>query len=334
FHLRFSDSGNDGITGGGYILSNSSTNQRLIDNRNNFTSGSISQIANGEGFCLPLGTDRLITVNCDKLDWLNNEYVIANDNPAVTAVWNSYPANSAQRANSGYEMWWFNPNGGYSFRRIQSHATVNGITASATRACNFKINAWTGNQLQNQVLYNVRVRSRVNTTGVPANTVIGQWGSTCRFMVDPVRAQCPLTKLLDQPGNQFFSCGSTRTWGAGNYVHARPVTKLNNNNVTVSANRYQFRFRIPAENFSVTRTSAAGQYFLQLNWSPSPLEPGKTYNVDVRASFDNGVTWCTDFEAPVLTDPWGDVCKLTIASVGVQSLRNIRYSSFLGCHFI
>ncbi|HRH37702.1 MAG TPA: T9SS type A sorting domain-containing protein, partial [Flavobacteriales bacterium] len=26
----------------------------------------------------------------------------------------------------------------------------------------------------------------------------------------------------------------------------------------------------------------------------------------------------TDFEAPVLTDPWGDVCKLSIASVGVQ----------------
>jgi hypothetical protein len=145
------------------------------------------------------------------------------------------------------------------------------------------------------VLMNVRVRTRINGT-------YGDFGPAYRFMIDPVRAACPLTKLNDIPNQPFLSCNSTRNWGAGNYVHARQVS---------GANRYQFRFRLPAENFSVIISS--NTYFRQLNWTTNPLQAGKTYEVDVRASRDGGATWCG-----LAGDPWGDVCLLTIGTPPAQ----------------
>ncbi|HRH39830.1 MAG TPA: T9SS type A sorting domain-containing protein, partial [Flavobacteriales bacterium] len=72
------------------------------------------------------------------------------------------------------------------------------------------------------------------------------------------------------------------------------------------------RFRIVAENFVLIKTSATGNYFVNTNG----LACGKTYDVDVRASFDNGATWCVTTPNPnTVTDPaWGDVCLLTTAS--------------------
>ncbi|HRH39980.1 MAG TPA: hypothetical protein PK760_16635, partial [Flavobacteriales bacterium] len=254
FYLVVTDDLGDGITGGGYILKTSS-GSRIIDNRNNFSTGFTSQIAGGEGFTIPLGTDRLIFTSCDKLDWrttCGSEYITANDNPLVSAEYGGPNA-----ATSGYQMWWFDPNGGYSFRKFQSHTTSNGLPASATRACGFKINNWVGNQLQQGVLYNVKVRGKVAD-------VWNNWGAACRFKVDNTAAACPLTKLMDIPGNQYFSCGATRPVGTtqASLVHARPVTHPNINCVSVSANRYQFRFRIVAANFVLIKTSATGNYFV------------------------------------------------------------------------
>ncbi|MBK7946247.1 MAG: hypothetical protein IPJ85_13505 [Flavobacteriales bacterium] len=130
FYLVVTDLGGAGIMGGGYILKINSA-QRLIDNRydafgrGGFNSGSVSQIAGGEGFCLPVGTDRLITANCDRHDWrispCSPEYVVANDNPAV-GNFNNTPAD----ATHGYQMWWYDPNGGYSFKRTQKRNVNNG----------------------------------------------------------------------------------------------------------------------------------------------------------------------------------------------------------------
>ena len=292
YYLRVTDDLGDGIINGGYILRTVGGNgKRLIDNRNNFTSGLVSQVANNEGFCLPMGTDRLIYVSCDRLDWTSGEYIVANDNADVAAQWGV-----GNQFDDGYEMWFFNPNGGYSFRRFHSHAVSDNFApANAARACHIQINNWAStNFIPTGVLLNVRVRGRVNG-------VNSEWGSACRFKLDPQRAQCPLSKLFDQPASAYHSCGSSRSWGNGNYVHAKPVN---------GANRYQFRFRIPAENFSVTRTS--NTYFLQLNWAPNSLQACKTYEVDVRVSKDGGQTWCTNFVPPALVDPWGDVCMLTI----------------------
>jgi hypothetical protein len=158
-----------------------------------------------------------------------------------------------------------------------------------------KLNNWAvASQVPANVLMNVRVRPRVNG-------VNGEFGPACRLMIDPVRAACPLTKLIDEPGNQYFSCGVTRQWGLSNSViAARPVT---------GANRYQFRFRIPAEGFEVVITRTT--YLLPLNWTAAtglPLQNGKTYEVDVRVSKDAGLTWCTS------SNPWGDICLLTIGA--------------------
>ncbi|MBK9174972.1 MAG: hypothetical protein IPM46_01295 [Flavobacteriales bacterium] len=132
--------------GGGYKLQINSA-QILIDNSHDnfgnggFTSGQYSQIDGNEGFCLPISTDRLIFANCGKLDWrtaCGSEYMVANDNGAVTAQYNANPTTY------GYQAWWYNPNGGYSFKRTQYHSTPNGLPASATRACHFKLNSWSG----------------------------------------------------------------------------------------------------------------------------------------------------------------------------------------------
>jgi hypothetical protein len=297
YYLVVTDGGGDGIVNGGYMLKINSS-ARLIDNlygsfgEGGFTSGTTSAIDGNEGFCLPVGTDRLIFTSCDKRDWkvtpCGGEYMVANDNAAVSA---EYGVNDA---NSGYQMWWFKPNGGYSFKRFQSHNTANGLPASATRACHFKLNAWTGNQLAEGGFYNVKVRGRMNG-------VYNTWGPVCRMVVNSTEAQCPRTKLMDIPGNQYLSCGQSRTIGTNSYVHARPVKRMTNTCAWQNANRYQFRFRIPAEFVTIVKTSAMGQYWVNTNG----LTCGKTYDVDVRVSFDGGSTWCTS------SDPYGDVCLLT-----------------------
>ncbi|HMC96226.1 MAG TPA: T9SS type A sorting domain-containing protein, partial [Flavobacteriales bacterium] len=299
YKLTVFDVAGDGITNGGYTLRTTGSNKRIIDNSGNFTTGTSSSVAGTQSFCVPIGADALIYTSCDKLDWVNAEYIVATENASVSAQWLV-----GDQTDDGYEMWFFNPNGGYSFRRFHSHAVSDGFgPANATRACHIRINNWAvANQIPANVLMNARVRSRVN--GVNAS-----WGPACKFKIDPVRALCPLTKLMDIPGNPYLSCGSTRAWGAGNYVHARPVT---------GANKYQFRFRIDGENFVTVRTVTT--YFVQLNWTVNPLQDGKTYQVEVRASKDNGATWCIDVPTPVLGPPftqWGDVCDLTIDNTPV-----------------
>ncbi len=300
YELLVHDTGGNGITDGGYLLK-SQNGKRIIDDSVYFDNGTLSQISGGQGgpinFCIPIGTHTPIYVSRDKMDWTNGKYLVASEDAAVSQVWTDFGSGSPERANTGYDFWFFDPNGGYSYVRSRRHSSSDGFSpASATRACHMKVNNWAiADQIPANTPMNVRIRPVVLGTA-------GAWGPAYRFQIDPMRAQCPLTKLMDIPGNQYLSCGEDRAYGAGNYVHARPVQ---------GANKYQFRFQIPAESFSVTRTS--NTYFVQLNWAVNPLQAGKTYQVDVHASFDGGATWCSDFIAPSL-DPWGDVCLLTIVS--------------------
>jgi uncharacterized delta-60 repeat protein len=300
YELRVMDAAGDGMSSGslgGYVLQDEN-GARIIDNTANGFFGSLSTIANNGGFCVPMGTDRVIHSSCDKLDWVDGNYIVAAPDPAVSAQF------GLTNSTSGYEFWFFDPNGSYSFRRFRNHASSDGFAPNnATRACHAKINNWAAaNRIPAQVLMNVRVRGRV--AGVN-----NEWGPACRFKIDPVQAACPLTKLMDIPGNAFLSCGATRAWGSGNYVHARPVS---------GATQYQFRFRLDAEGFLAVRSSST--YFVQLNWLSDPLQNGKTYQVEVRA-FKNGA-WCVDNgnltgTAPFV--PWGEVCALTIDNTPANS---------------
>ncbi|MBL7980957.1 MAG: lamin tail domain-containing protein, partial [Flavobacteriales bacterium] len=267
YYLRVFDAGGDGIVGGGYILRTLVGAHRIIDNRGNggnFTS--VSAVINNGGFCLPLGTDKLIFTSCDKLDWVNNQFIVAAENPAVSAQF------GVTNTTSGYQFWWFDPNGTYGYAKFRSHATSDGFGTGATRACHARINNWSPNQIPANVLMNVKVRSRV--AGVNSN-----WGPVCRFMIDPVRAACPLTKLMDIPGNAQYSCGVTRTWGGSSL--SKVVAKA-----VDGATQYQFRWNNAELAAPVIRTTTTP--VLQLNWSPAL--PNGTYQVQVRA-FKNGV-WC------------------------------------------
>lgn len=298
YQLRVTDAGGNGITSGGYVLT-SQNGMRIIDNTCNFSTGSLSQLSGGQGgptnISIPLSPQTPIYICRDKLDWLDGGAMVATENAAVTEVWHNYSEGSAQRANTGYDFWFYDPNGGYSFMKQRRHSNSDGFSpANATRACHMQVNHWgEADQIQANRLMNVRIRPVV--LGVR-----GEWGPAYRFKIDPLRAQCPLTKLMDIPTNQFLSCGQTRNWGPGNYVHARPIA---------GANKYQFRFKLLDGTLVTTRTS--NNYFIQLNWAATPLVPGTTYKVDVRCSFDGGTSWCTNYVLPAV-DPWGDVCQLTI----------------------
>lgn len=307
YTLRVTDLGGNGITDGGYVL-RSSDGERIIDNTANFGNGSLSTISGSQGgplsFCMPVSASKPIYSSRDKIDWKNNQVFVVEQEAAVAQVWNDFALGSPERANTGFDIWFFDPNGGYSFVRQRRHNVSDGFSnIGADRVCHLRLNGWAAaDQLQEGRLYNVRVRPVVLG-------VAGDWGPAYRVKVDPLRSECPLTKLMDIPSNQFLSCGQTRNWGRGNYVHARPVS---------GANRYQFRFSLAADGYSVTRT--VNTYFVQLNWTGDPpLEAGKTYDVEVRVSRDGGATWCTEYVPPAL-DPWGDICLLTINSSMAPSL--------------
>jgi hypothetical protein len=85
----------------------------------------VSAISNNQTFCLPIGTDKLIYSSCDKLDWVNNKFIVASANPLVSAQF------GVTNTTSGYEFWFFDPNGSYSYRRFRSHATSDGFGTGA-----------------------------------------------------------------------------------------------------------------------------------------------------------------------------------------------------------
>jgi hypothetical protein len=298
--LRVNDSAGDGMMNGfkgGYQLRNAVDNRRIIDNKANGAFGSISQITgNAYSFCMPISDVEPIYTSCEKYWWRTGEFLVATPDDDVSAEWLDGEPNTAQSTTSGYEFWFYNPNGGYSFRRFRSHRLSDGFgPASAVRACHMKVNNWAvANHIPEFDLMNVRIRTVING-------VNGDWGPACRFVRNEQLGLCPPTKLMDIPGNAFLSCGQFRQFGVpGQRIHSRPVAQ---------ATEYQWRFRIPAENTEIIRSSTS--YFLNLNWAmniAAPLQPGKTYEVDVRAFRDGA--WCID---PLNPDSaWGDICLLTI----------------------
>jgi hypothetical protein len=320
YTLTVFDSAGDGILNGfngGYQLRLASDNRRIIDNQRNGGFGSVSQITgNAYSFCLPIGDVEPIYTSCDKFWWRTGEFLVATPDDEVSAEWIVGVPNNQQSTTSGYEFWFYDPNGGYSFRRFRNHRTSDGFgNVGAVRACHMKVNNWAvANHIPEFDLMNVRIRPVING-------VSGDWGPACRFVRDEALAQCPPTKLMDIPGNQFLSCGQFRQFGVhGQRIHARPVRQ---------ASQYEWRFRIPAENIEIIRSS--NNYFLNLNWGPGiapPLEAGKTYEVDVRA-LRNGA-WCVDPLDP--DSAWGDICLLTIqnspAQEGGQNLALVEEAAF------
>jgi hypothetical protein len=106
---------------------------------------------------------------------------------------------------------------------------------------------------------------------------------------------------LTTTADPVVSCGAMNLVLGSSTIHATAVP---------GANKYMFRFtNIPGQpvysrnNTSPTRSLAIN------NWATLPLKKGRTYNVQVRASFDNGATYCD----------YGTSCTIRIANTpGVQ----------------
>ena len=316
FRLRVSDSGGDGFVTGGYQLRESGANgRRIIDNFGNFNDGlesALSSTYENGSFCVPIGDDAPIFSSCDKLDWVNNKFIVCHANAAVSAEF------GVTNTTSGYEFWFFDPNGSYSYRRFRSHATSDGYGSGATRACHFKINGWYSSlatpHIPADILLNVRVRGRVAGNNLP-------FGPACQFKIDAELAACPRVKLQDNPTNTSdYSCGVSRNFGGpsspANRIYANPPQPVPT--VASSAVRYQFRFRITGENVCIVRPPQTSARMV-LNWTNgTPLECNRTYEVDVRVSLDGGATWCfgpagsSQAAACADTEDWGKVCLVTI----------------------
>lgn len=325
YRLRILDSGGDGMIGGtswsvgGYTLRTAGTNQKIIDNQYNFDgvfNGSLSAIANGGTFCLPLGTDRPIFTSCDKLDWVANKFIVATPNADVTAQF------GVTNNTSGYDFWFFDPNGSYSFRRFRNHATSDGAGTGATRACHLRVNGWvngvTTPHLPLNTLLNVRVRGRVAGVNQP-------YGPACLFKMDAARAACPFTKLQDNPADADYSCGTTKNFGGANSALNKIVAVAPQPVPTVASTsvRYQFRFRIPGEypnpGSCIVRPVQTSPT-LYMNWaSGDKLKCNTQYDVEVRVSLNGGATWCVANSDPTCATPqsivtWGKVCRVNIQS--------------------
>ena len=101
-----------------------------------------------------------------------------------------------------------------------------------------------------------------------------------------------LPTQLTTTADPVISCGATGLLMNGtNTISATAVP---------GANKYQFRFRRGSYNRSIAWPTRSFQLY---KWATKPLLPGKTYNVDVRVSFDNGATWC----------PYGPICTIATA---------------------
>ncbi|MBL0044282.1 MAG: T9SS type A sorting domain-containing protein [Flavobacteriales bacterium] len=75
-------------------------------------------------------------------------------------------------------------------------------------------------------------------------------------------------------------------------------------NEVPGANKYQFRFTNIAGQPAYSRNIAfPTRSFTLTKWFTLPLKAGRTYNVIVRASFDNGATWCD----------WGPSCTVKVS---------------------
>lgn len=275
YTLRVFDAMADGITDGGYTLR--VNGERIVDADGAFQQASEAPI----GFELPVGERCLTTATCDKLDLLPASSIVASPDPLVTEHYGS------SDATTGYQFWIFNPHGGYSRRVFQSHANPGpGQPPGPTACAHLKLSSLVNNPVPQLTRLNVRVRSRIDGSYAP-------FGPACTIMVDPYAGACPTTQLVDQPGSPNFSCGSQKSFGGSNKVVAFAVA---------GANKYQFEFAEPGLNYLRRITSTNNARLL--NWGTlQPLCGTFTYQVRVRASFDQGQTWC----------PWGATCPVTIA---------------------
>ncbi|MBK6829236.1 MAG: hypothetical protein IPG92_00120 [Flavobacteriales bacterium] len=146
-----------------------------------------------------MSPDRPILSVCDKLDWVNSDFVVASPVAEVSAQWGV-----GDQTDDGYEFWFYDPDGTYT-QQFRNHATAGGFGSGALRACYQRYGLAPEREPDTDGRSAEREGARSCERDQQRN------GERCRFGLDPVAAACPLTKLIDIPGNVYYSCGTTRT---------------------------------------------------------------------------------------------------------------------------
>jgi hypothetical protein len=283
YRLRFADADGDGMCctngNGGYVLRDAN-GERIIDAVGAGIFGATAEVT--LGFSTTLGTDRLTSTRCDRENYLPSEFIQAVPNASVQMQYGI-----GDPTDDGYQFWFFNPNGGYSRRILITHANANAVFPPGADRCSYlKFSSVVTSPIPTDVLLNVRVRTMMNG-------VYSEFGPACRLKID-LTSQCPTTQLLDAPNDPRHSCGRTGcTLNGSTTLHCVPVS---------AANRYQWEFTKPGQ---TRRTTTTGSSLVLAQWATNPLVNNSRYDVRVRASYDNGTTYC----------PFGAACEIIIGTV-------------------
>lgn len=322
YKVTVTDSGGDGIVRGGYVVRMGGADGiRLIDNTNNFRAGGSSAISGIERMCWSMGNVSIVEEDCDLLNWVKLRHVRCTADPNVSAAWVPNAPNSAQSATTGYEFWFFDPNGSFNEVYFRNHQrVVRRMPAGPLRATHFVINDWdpaTVPHLPGNRLLNVRVRAKVNN-------VAGPWGPACKFKFDPSREDCPITELITEPGNGQHSCNVQRTTAPNQRLYATPVHYDIQNFLQARDDKYHFRFRNAEGEPAYEEFASVYRNYVILgrDLAGAALQQDRTYLVDVRVSLDGGTTWCVgDLDVTGDFEAWGEVCTVTmVASSGMAPM--------------
>jgi len=265
-----------------------------------------------------MSDDRVLLQACDKYWWRTGDYLVANENIDVKAIWDNFGATSTERATTGYDFWFYDPNGGYSYVRQRRHNQADGYASvGSARTCHMRVNStlhgWaSGDHIPDGLALNVRVRAVVNG-------VAGEWGPACRFKRDEATALCPPTTLWKVPlTDPKYSCDDARrNWNtsASQRLYAHPVS---------GATLYRFRFQNLNEGYDHTRTVST--YYVNMAWNPvlgPALTFGNEYDITVQA-FKGGTLgpnsdgWCVVGESckVLICGPTGQGCPPLGGMVG------------------
>ncbi|MBK7239413.1 MAG: T9SS type A sorting domain-containing protein [Flavobacteriales bacterium] len=254
---------------------------RLIDNSvaavagNNqiveFTTSPTVLSSNG-AVQVPMGQAELLYTSCDKYFWQAGEYLVVNEDPDVAAEWVPNGSSAVQSGTTGYDFWFYDPNGTFSFVRQRRHNVSDNFgNVGSSRTCHMKVNNWAvGSHIPDLLPLNVRVRAVVNN--VPEN-----WGPACRFQRNEALGDCAPTLLFDVPGHFAYSCDVFRdfTTSAADRLYARPIA---------GATKYRFTFTNAELVTPIVREVPT--YYLTLGWGTPvapQLQPGQNYSVTVEA---------------------------------------------------
>ncbi len=282
YKLVVLDAAGDGMCcnygNGGYLL-RTSDDLRIIDNTADGIFADSSRVS--MGFSLPVGDDRIVPWRSDMVTAIPSDFIQAVPRADVSAEYYG-----PDKGDDGYQFWFFNPDGGYSRRLFQSHATNNYMFPTGPERCSYlRLDNIVSNPLPINIMLNVKVRSRLDGEFRP-------WGQACLLKLD-LPNQCPVVQLINNPADPHNSCGLTN-------VALNGSTTLWATFIS-TADKYRFQF----SRTGYTRNIVSNGSTLNLTqWATSPLQyGGKTYNVKVAVSFDQGTTYC----------PFGPSCSITTA---------------------